>query len=287
MFDKKIYKETYSYLHASENTMADVLDRIELMKSRKNHFMMQRAAVFAVMLVLGSTAVFAAGGIHFGGWPLASSGQAVRKNGFDYPDQLGEYCVDESSAESMHIAPPEYSDVRAWFQPKYVWRSIDYKKGHQSLSVCFGKTDNQLWHYCLGYDERTGIWLGALNLQEYEYGSREYPDGVYYIKNVTEHKYKECTIYLHDEVREYFPNKEHPDYDSEDLGWMEDFPLERTMDASARWVDEKSGIWFSLHSNWDWNWNGEDGENTYMREEQGMKQEELIEYVKDIIDLYR
>lgn len=283
MFDEKMYKETYSALHASEKTLEKVMERINQPERKKNcrkHLYMQQAAVFAAVLVLGAAAASAAGYRQLGGWAYHTSGQDMKKTGFHYPKHIGEYRADRSSVRNIHVAPEQYSGIRAWFSPDYVWISLDYKKGRQKLSFSFGKTDDPLWRYCFGFDEDTGKWRGA---SEPEYLSEEYTDGTYHIENVSECSYRGCTVYLYDGVREYFSGKDHPDFDSADE--VAEYPFGKVRDANALWTDDETGVCCLLASGWEWDEQGD--KQIYMSERQGMGQEEMLGYVKEIIDASR
>ena len=222
MFDKKLYVEACSTLHASEDTLAEVL-RITEQRPRKARssakincrfarfprLVPRPAVLLSVVLVLAlSTAALAAGSrFLYSGRVHDASLRDVEKMGFHYPEQLGEYRLLKNSPARIHVAPPETNPLIAWMNPDYIWMSLEYaNEMSQSLTVCFGKTDDPLWAYCFDYDEETGIWLGVNHSEELARSSADGSSS--YIENITEYEYEGRIIYLADRVTEASSEKD-------------------------------------------------------------------------------
>lgn len=275
MFDKKLYVETYSALHASKDTLAEVL-RIAEQRPRKMRPVLRPAAVLsAVVMLTVSTAVLAAGSrLLYAGWVHHASLTDAEKMGFHYPEQLGEYQLVKNSPTRIHISSPEANWLTAWMSPDYTWMSLDYENEKtQSLNVRFGKTDNPLWTYCFSFDEKTGTWLGSRHPKELTQVSA---DSSSFIENVTEYEYEGRTIYLADRVTEYYSEN---DVSAGDSDTGNTAPEQRT-ETEAHWADPETGLCFSItsaDSAWDENVDSAAGI-------QNIPQNEMLKYVKSVID---
>lgn len=261
MFDKKLYVETCSILHASEDTLAEVL-KVASQNQRKTKCRFRPAFIvsFALVLLVSSAALAAGSQLLYGGWVHHASLKDAEKMGFHYPMQLGEYRLLESSPSRIHTAPSESGELSAWFAPDYTWMSLEYKNADfQSLSVSFGKMDDPLWAYCFNFDENTGVWLGMKNLEDCASVST---DSRSYIENVTEYVYEDCTIYLADRITEYF-------YGDESAA------------AEAHWTDADIGLCFSVSSGDE---QASEETNPQISGQKGMTQTEMLNHVKFLID---
>lgn len=237
MFDKKIYVETFSVLHAS----GDTLDRVYRAAAQKRTPALNRirpALILAAALVLTvSSVVLAAGGRIMGGWPHRASIRAAEDMGFTCPEQIGEYRLLDDSSTSIHVTHEDSGWLSAWLKPDYTWMSLDYKNTDgQYLSLSFGRTDNPLWAYCFDYDEASGVWLGAA---KFHWTNDTVPDTKVlgndsFAANVTETVYKGCTIYLADRIIS-------ASSDIDPAQWNTDGTL-----AEAHWVDPEIGICFAI-----------------------------------------
>lgn len=315
MFDKKLYVEACSTLHASEDTLAEVL-RITEQRPRKARssakincrfarfprLVPRPAVLLSVVLVLAlSTAALAAGSrFLYSGRVHDASLRDVEKMGFHYPEQLGEYHLLKNSPARIHVAPPETNPLIAWMNPDYIWMSLEYaNEMSQSLTVCFGKTDDPLWAYCFDYDEETGIWLGVNHPEELARSSADGSSS--YIENITEYEYEGRIIYLADRVtegssekdasageridaptgeRNNAPAGERNNASAGDADMRNPAP-DRKITTEAHWTDPEIGLSFSISSTIDWEWekNGDSAGG-----ERSTTQEEMLKYAKAVID---
>ncbi len=307
MFDKKLYVEACSTLHASEDTLAEVL-RITEQRPRKARssakincrfarfprLVPRPAVLLSVVLVLAlSTAALAAGSrFLYSGRVHDASLRDVEKMGFHYPEQLGEYRLLKNSPARIHVAPPETNPLIAWMNPDYIWMSLEYaNEMSQSLTVCFGKTDDPLWAYCFDYDDETGIWLGVNHSEELARSSADGSSS--YIENITEYEYEGRIIYLADRVTEASSEKdasagernnasagERDNASAGDADMRNPAP-DRRITTEAHWTDPEIGLSFSISSTIDWEWekNGDSAGG-----ERSTTQEEMLKYAKAVID---
>ena len=307
MFDKKLYVEACSTLHASEDTLAEVL-RITEQRPRKARssakincrfarfprLVPRPAVLLSVVLVLAlSTAALAAGSrFLYSGRVHDASLRDVEKMGFHYPEQLGEYRLLKNSPARIHVAPPETNPLIAWMNPDYIWMSLEYaNEMSQSLTVCFGKTDDPLWAYCFDYDDETGIWLGVNHPEELARSSADGSSS--YIENITEYEYEGRIIYLADRVTEASSEKdasagernnasagERDNASAGDADMRNPAP-DRRITTEAHWTDPEIGLSFSISSTIDWEWekNGDSAGG-----ERSTTQEEMLKYAKAVID---
>lgn len=277
MFDKKKYVETYSELHASKDTLKKVFEKAAHKQKRIKHFPRSAIVLAALLVLIVSSVTFASNGIvHRSTWVHSGTIKEIEQMGFYYPKQLGKYQVNEHQISRNHLAPTESDDTLAFFKPDYTSMTLRYDNGpYQSLSLSFGKMDNPLWAYHFGYNEETGIWDGAADPSSYTI-SDTYGGTVSYIDNLDKHKYKGCTIYLYNWVTEY------------NNSVNDDIPIDKYQDAAAKWTDPEAGICFSVTAEYTISEKKEltSGEEvyTYVRDEQGVTKEEMLEYVKKIID---
>lgn len=299
MFDKKQYIETFSVLHASEDTLTEI-QKITSQNRRKVKYLPRPAFVLSIVLVMMiSSAALAAGGqIAYGGWVYHMSLSDVEKIGFHYPEQLGDYHLTNNAPSSIHVVPAEssgpaawFSGLTAWFDPDYIWMALKYENDKsQSLSVRFGKMDHPLWAYCFDYDENTGKWLGSENPEDC---ASAFIGGRSYIENVTEYVYEGCTIYLADRVTEDFSENdisvegtdtERDTAEKSDITPLsaESFDIRRQ--AEAHWPDTEIGLCFSISSSVDCAPVETDCPDSSISETQGMTQAEMLQYAKTIID---
>ena len=263
---REIYRDTFSVLSASNDVLDKVRHRVgsysqstSSQTSRKNCRVLRPVVVLtAVMLLIGSVSALAMSG-NSAGWVKYSFFADVKEIGFDYPEQLGDYSA--KNAKRIYVAPEEYQDYKAFTSSLYTWMTIDYQKDdHHGLSLSFGRMDDPMWAYCFHYDEE-GNWQS----DTYNYADAA---GSANVENLSTVEYRGCTIYLYDSV--------HLDYSA-------DSPIARYQDAGASWMDKEIGICFSISCNgtlWE---TGSDG-YTYIRDEVGVTQTEILEYVKTIID---
>lgn len=163
MFDKKLYVETFSALHASEDTLAEIRKLTSQTRKKAPHGIRPVVLLTALLVFLLSFAALAAGSRRMGGWVHHASVRSVEKMGLSCPDRLGEYRLSGPSPfRRIHAAPEESSVLKAWLDPDYTWMSAEYQnEAGQTLSLGFGKTDHPLWAYCFSYDAEAEVWLGA------------------------------------------------------------------------------------------------------------------------------
>lgn len=269
MFDSKMYAEAYSSLHASEDTLVRVAEKAAGARKGKR----KALPAFAALLVLTvSVIAFAGGGVSRSAWSFRGSMKDMEKMGFYCPEQLGEYKVDRQSAGRLHVVNAKTGALKAYFKPDYVWMSVTYEKtGGQGLTVNFGPMDDPLWAYVADYDVENDVWEG---LSHPETGMREDEEEgkVTYIDCVTEHSYRNCRVYLYDEVAGYTDATVDAATDSQDC-----------RDTCAVWTDQDSGLWFSVRSFRALQ--EMDGEDDDMGNEgtEGVSQEEMLGYVEEII----
>lgn len=199
----------------------------------------------------------------------------MKKLGVSCPDQLGEdYSL--LKRDRMIVFPQEDEWVADWpflapFVSRYQHYYLTYRgQGQQELWLDFGKMDQDgWWSYIFDYDQETLEWLPDSECYEDEYAAS-------WVENVTTVDYGGCTIYLYDYVSE---------------SYEEDHPAPLTRDAKATWIDGERNVCFQIY------WTdlicstttNEEGETVYdyIRPEQGITQEEMLEYVKEIIDSNR
>lgn len=290
MFDQKRYVETFSTLHASQDTLTEIR-RITEQRPQKIKPFLRPAFLLSVMLVLiiSSIALAAGSQLLYGGWVHHASLRDVEKMGFHYPEQIGEYRLVKTSPVRIHAAPSESNWLTAWLNPDYTWMSLDYENERsQSLSVSFGKMDDPLWAYCFSYNEKTGVWLGAEDKENYTPASEK---NCSYIENVNEYEYEERTIYLADRVTEYvFENDVSEDNLDNDV-FIENLDLENAdslrsaswqrTEVEAHWTDPENGLCFSISSGMG---QIRDEKDTSNAAGQNMTQSEMLKYVKAVID---
>lgn len=237
MFDKKMYIETFSALHAADNTL-DQIYQTATQKRSPNPSIIRHALILAAMLVLmASSAVLAAGGRIMGGWRHSASVRDVEDMGHVYPKQMGEYRLLDASPTSIHVAPEDSGWLTAWMKPNYTWMSLDYERSNgQLLSLSFGKTDDPLWAYCFDYDEASGGWLGAAKAHKTDDTTLDTNvlENDSLPTNVTKTIYKGCTIYLADRIM-------NTSSDSAPAQGNANGTL-----AEAHWVDSEIGICFAI-----------------------------------------
>lgn len=266
---REMYRNTFSKLCASDDVLDKVRQRISSYSqdisnstSRKNFRVLRPAVVLAAtMLLLGSISVLAMSG-KLGGWVKDCSFADVKEMSFVYPEQLGDYSA--KNVNSVNVAPEEYQDGEALTNPLYTWMTIDYQRDiHHDLSLSFGQMDNPLWSYCFNYDEEGNWQSDAYNYAD-ESGSST-------VKNLSTEEYRGCTIYL---------------YDSVYLDYSTDSPIAHYQDAGASWIDKEIDICFHISCNGTL-WETDSDGYTYIRDEVGVTQAEILEYVKKIIDCNR
>lgn len=266
---REMYRDTFSALSASNNVLDKVRQRVDSYPqgissrtSQKNFRYLRPAVILTTaMLLIGSASVLAMNG-NLAGWVKGSSFGVVKEMGFDYPEQLGDYSA--KNANRINVAPEEYHDYEAFISPLYTWMSIDYQKDSQhGLSLSFGRMDDPMWEYCSGYDEE-GNWQSDV----YNYTDA---DGSSTVENLSIEEYRGCTIYLYDSV--------HLDYST-------DSPISRYQDAGASWIDKEIGIWFHMSCSGTL-WETDSDGYIYIRDEVGVTQAQILEYVKTIIDCNR
>lgn len=129
--------------------------------------------------------------------------------------------------------------------------------------------NDPLWAYCFSYDEKTGVWLGAVNPEDFSSVSE---DGNSYIENVNGYEYKGRTIYLADRVTDYASGK--------------DMDIPRTAsyrqtEVEAHWTDPEAGLCFSISSRTNPSWEGNSPPAISI---QNITPKEILKYVKTIID---
>lgn len=260
MFDKKLYVETFSALHASEDTLAEIRKLTSQTRKKATHGIRPVVLLTALLVFLLSFAALAAGSRRMGGWVHHASIRSVEKMGLSCPNQLGEYRLSGPSPfRRIHVTPEESSSLKAWLNPDYTWMSAEYQNdAGQTLSLGFGKTDHPLWAYCFSYDAETEVWLGAETDAEPKNTAKQQaessagssgPD----IKNVETAEYQGCTIYLAVQNRS----------------------------VEAHWVDPEIGLCLSLSSGPNWI---QDEAETQNSDTACLAQHEFLEFVKHIID---
>lgn len=271
MFDEKKYVETYSALHASKDTLKEVLEKAS--KKQAKHFSRHAIALAAIMVLVVSSITLASNGIiHKSAWVHQGTASEIKQMGLDYPEQLGSYKVDNTQISRVHVTDTLSDDIKAFSKPDYTFMTLRYDKDkYQSLSLNFGKMDNSLWAYSFGYDKETCIWDGAADPDSYTTHNKE-EGKISYIDNLSKHKYKDCTIYLYDQVVEY------------DTAVNSDIPIDKYQDAAATWTDKKADICFSLMAEYTISEKQEDDTYIYIREKQGVTKTEMLGYIKNIID---
>lgn len=232
MFDSKMYQEVFSSLHASEDTLDQVMKKaVRTGKMRRRLF-----PAFVVLLTLAiSGAVFS------------------------------------GSARKSHGAWVFHGSLKAFFRPDYTWMSVSYEKNsRQSLSLSLGTMDHPLWADASGYDLENDIWNGRLYPETLTWYD-EAQGSVSYVDHITEHTYQNCTIYLYDRITEYAGSADPAP------------PLTDYRDACAVWTDPEIGVWFGI-SPFCAVWEMDGDSYTYIREDEGVTKEEMLGYVKEIID---
>lgn len=303
IFDSEMYAEAYSSLHASGDTLARVMEKAAGARKGKRRVLPAFAALLALTV---SVIVFAGGGVSRGAWSFRGTMKDMEKMGFFCPEQLGEYQVDRQSVERFHVVNAKAGALKACLKPDYVWMSVTYEKNSgQALSVSFGSMDDPLWAYVSQYDVENDVWE-ALSHPETGMCENEEEGRFTYIDNVTEYRYRNCRVYLYDEVTEYTVGTNDKadtndkvnttdSIDATDITDMADITdkadttdtavdLSACRDACAVWTDQYSGLWFSVHSFRILH--ETDGEDHDMEngETEGRSQEEMLGYVKKIID---
>lgn len=271
IFDSKMYVEAYSALHASEDTLAQVMRKAAGARKMKRRLLPAFAALLALTV---SVIAFAGGGMPRGAWRFRGTLKDMEKMGFCCPEQIGAYQVDEHSVSRFHVVKAETGRLKAFLMPDYVWMSVDYEKENgQGLSASLGAMDHPLWAYVAHYDVESNVWDGALhpeNRTRYD----EKQGCVTYIEQVTEYVYQNCAIYLYDRVTEYTDSADNTS------------ALGENRNVCAVWTDLDRGMWFGLeafHPLWEMD---EEGHDADVRSDEGMTQEEMLGYVKGMIDGY-
>lgn len=260
MFDKKLYVETFSALHASEDTLAEIRKLTSQTRKEAPHGIRPAVLLTALLVFLLSFAALAAGSRRMGGWVHHASVRSVEKMGLSCPNRLGEYRLSGPSPfRRIHAAPEESSVLKAWLDPDYTWMSAEYQnEAGQTLSLGFGKTDHPLWAYCFSYDAEAEVWLGAetdtgqKNTEKQDTESSAGSSGPD-IKNVETTKYQGCTIYL----------------------------AARNRSVEAHWVDPEIGLCLVLSSGPDWIQDEAERQN---RDTACLAQREFLNLVKHVID---
>ena len=269
MFDSKMYQEVFSSLHASEDTLDQVMKKaVRTGKMRRRLF-----PAFVVLLTLAiSGAVFSGSARKsHGAWVFHGSRKEIEKMGVYCPEQLGPYRIDEQSADSLHMVSAGAGSLKAFFRPDYTWMSVSYEKNsRQSLSLSLGTMDHPLWADASGYDLENDIWNGRLYPETLTWYD-EAQGSVSYVDHITEHTYQNCTIYLYDRITEYAGSADPAP------------PLTDYRDACAVWTDPEIGVWFGI-SPFCAVWEMDGDSYTYIREDEGVTKEEMLGYVKEIID---
>lgn len=104
---------------------------------------------------------------------------------------------------------------------------------------------------------------------------------------MTESVYEGCTIYSADRITEYVPdsNVSAEDFTEKNILAKESdrktIPTKQIQEVEAYWVDSKAGLCFSISSGTDWTLE-ENGDS--ISDRQNISQEEMLDYVKSIID---
>lgn len=285
MFDKKLYVETFSALHASEDTLAELRKLTVQSKTVPVRRIRPALVCTAAAVLVFSSAVLAAGTRRMAGWVHQTSFRNVENMGLHCPEQLGEYRLSGSFLSRVHVVPEDSNGLAAWLDPDYTWFSLNYADGqNRFLSLIFGKTDDPLWAYCFDYDAETGVWLGpedekgmqdSSDRAEDEKRMQDSPDRAGDEKEMQdpagqagdnkdhssrtgmqcteEAEYRGCTIYLADPVT----------------------------GPEAHWVDPEIGMCFSLSSG---SYRITDGKDAAVTGSSRITQEELLGYAESIID---
>lgn len=271
VFDFKMYAEACSSLHASEDTLNRVMKKAAGTGKMKRRFL----PVFAALLILTvSVITFAGGGVSRGAWIFHGTLKECEKMGVYCPERLGPYRMDEQDISRCHVVSAETDMLKAFFRPDYIWMSVTYKKNsRQSLSVSFGAMDHPLWACVSDFDMEHAVWNEILHPESLS-RHNETEGSFTYIDHITEHTYRNCTVYLYDEITEYTDSAEPA------------LPLADCRHAYAVWTDPDAGIWFRLCS-FDSPWETEGESSTCIRQDKGVTKEELFGYAKEIIDSCR
>lgn len=242
------------------------LTAAEQTKARRRRSPMVYVAAVIVVALLIPAGIATGGGVS--GYPSNATVQTVEDEGFRLPGALGGYLLKQEVGQ-INLAPQEYEETQAIEAPDYVHYNVEYWQGElNALQLYVGKTDNDLWYHCYGYDRDTGAWL----LEQHEY-SGDYD--AWRVEKLCTVEYRGCTIYLYDHVQQALENG---------------VVTQEFRDAEACWVDETMGFVCKLTwggvSQSEFQVNGvlmEDYERPYTV----LTQDELLEYVKLIIDAQR
>lgn len=156
------------------------------------------------------------------------------------------------------------------------------------MIVLFGKMDDPLWAYCFSYNEKTGVWLGAEDKENYTPASEK---NCSYIENVNEYEYEERTIYLADRVTEYVFENDVSEENLDNDASLENLDLENAdslrsaswqrTEVEAHWTDPENGLCFSISSGMG---QIRDKKDTSNAAGQNTTQSEMLKYVKAVID---
>ncbi len=247
------YRADCARLHPSDQVLENVYDRT-IRKNRPRRGLLRPATILAAVALLF---VVAAGAVtyqvHRSAWVHPADLSEAESVGFHYPASLGEY-VPESMSR-LHCAPTGSSDRQALLEPDYCWYSMIYRLDeNRSMGIQFGSMDNPLWSEVTETDPDTEVWYPQ------EPGSENFTR-----ENLQVVEYRGCSICL-DDFCQTFP-------DPEPEG------PEKIRDAEAQWLDRESGLWFSVQ--FYGTLSSSDG---YRREVGGVSQEELLGYVRTIVD---
>lgn len=225
---------------------------------RRRSPMVYVAAAVIVVALLIPTAYGVYKNCGFSCRSVGTSLVRVEEYGFCYPMALGEYDEIEYVYRTYAVPEPEKGE--------YDWINMTYRNDSaQALLLTVGSTGGEVWKEALGFEAAEQGWkpsalyhgdqikLEALNIVEYQ----------------------DCCICLYDKVTRD--------------NW-EKLPISEWCDAAAIWVDEEAGLAFRLEWNGAIAWESvdDDGNREYwQRSYQMLTQDELLEYVKLIIDAQR
>lgn len=250
------YRRDCSRLHPSEQVLKEVCSRTIGRKRKSRRFLGPAVVLATVLLLLAATVGAATIYTHRSGWVHLASLSEAEKIGFHYPDRLGNYEVE--SMTRIHCAPSDSSDLHALLEPDYCWYDLQYRLDrNRTMNILFGTMENPIWSEVTETDPDAEVWYPA-----------ESKDENWTRENLQIVEYKGCTLCLWDEYMRI------PDPGPDDP--------EEIQDAEAQWLDRESGIWFSVH--FCGILSSSDG---YQREAKGVSQEELLGYVRTIIDAQR
>lgn len=243
---------------AAELPVPEGVERARACKRKRPVVYALAAALIVVLLVPVALAV----GGSLGGYPsiLPNMGRVE----VECPEALGMYDA-PSNLSAVNVVETDASWLERMFCPDYIWvYKHYYKNTDESLRMTVGSTDDELWYHCFSYDpaDDTPLFEG--------YDPENDGDAWLELAALTQVEYRGCMVYLYDKV----------------VHAPEDETLPEWRDAEATWVDEEAGLVF--HLAWSGTHTSGDGTGvTYVRAYQMLTQEELLEYVKLIIDAQR